>query len=379
MDDERLSKIESEKQNAINQSNNFYNDLLNDNQNLYNEKINYSNNYEQTQNDMLDKQLEYQKNIIQQQKDKVQQNFKTESNKALNDYTSFINPYGYEAEAMAGNGLLNSGVSETAKLGGWNSYQNRLASANKAMQDAFTSFDNDLNQAILNNDVQKAQNALEKLQMQIDFADSFYSNKMNIGQDQLNNNQNLNSEYYDRYQDVINQINYEREQEETRKQYEEQFAYQKQMDALEQSNWEREYALANASKSSGGSSSNNSSPIIDLNSQTIKTDYYQGLIHPDTAYGTFNATDSNGVKYMPNNVNGDPLSKVTKNGKTITVGDIYVGATGTTGAKLDKQKIWQTSKGEYFVWDGSVNDYINVTDVVSYALSGGNGPFIWGS
>lgn len=372
MDDERLSKIEGEKQKAMQYSDDFYNSLLNDNKYLYDLKNDYANNYEQTQNDISDKQLEHYKKIIEQEKDEARRNFKTESNKALNDYTSFVNPYGYQAEAMASNGLSNTGVSETAKLGGWNSYQNRLASANKAMQDAFTSFDNDLNEAILNNDVQKAQNALEKLQMQIEFADSFYSNKMNIGQNQLNNKQALDSEYYERYQDIISQINYEREREEARRQYEEQFAYQKQLDGQEQSNWEREYAL---SKENGTVDE----PLNDVSSQIIKTNYYQGLIHKDTAYGTFNATDSNGVKYMPNNVGGDPLSKVTKNGKTITVGDIYVGATGTTGAKLDKQKIWQTSKGEYYIWDGSINDYINVTDVVSYALNGGNGPFLWGN
>ena len=171
--DERLANIEKEKQAALQQSNDAYSGLFQNNQNLYNQQNAYAEQYEQTQNDALDKQLAFYEQKINQQKEVAQQNRDTEAKRAKNDYFNYVNPYGVQAESMASGGLLNSGVSETAKLGGYNTYQNRLASANKALQDAITQYDMDMNEARLNNDVQKAQNALKKFEMQVQFAESY--------------------------------------------------------------------------------------------------------------------------------------------------------------------------------------------------------------
>ena len=383
MEDERLSVINQQKQDAINQSNNMYEGLLNDNQNIYNQQLDYANQYEQTQNNALDQQLAYQENLINQQKQEAQQIKETEEKKALNDYTSFVNPYGYQAEQFASQGLANSGVSETAKLGGFNTYQNRLATANKAMQDAFTEYDNAINEARLNNDVQKAQNALTKLQMQLEYAQNYYSNKSTISQNQLSNNQALDSEYYNRYQTEYNNIQAEIEREEAIRQFnkqlalqQQQFEYQQQQDALAQQNWEKEYALAQeqarASYSSGGYSlsdggSSSLSSGSGSNSQ-ITTNYYEGPLNPDTQYGTFpNVKDQNGVRYQPDNVGGEKLSNAN-----LKIGEVYGPnqAYGSTGASLSNQSIWTTGN-KYYVWDGSVNDYIDITsDVNSYKKNG---------
>lgn len=278
MDDERLAKIEQEKQNAINQSNNTYNGLLQDNQNIYNQQQEYANQYEKTQNEALDKQLAFNEQKINQQKEIAKQNMETEQKKAKNDFVSYTNPYGLQAEQFASQGLLNSGVSETAKLGGFNSYQNRLASANKAMQDAFVQYDNDMNQARLNNDVQKAQNALAKLEMQLKYSESFYNNKSTITQNLLSNNQQLDSDYYNRYQTTYNNIQTEKQRAEAirqweaelaekQRQYNENMAFQKSESQRQQANWEKEYALskvAAARKSSGGGSGSNNKPNGEL-------------------------------------------------------------------------------------------------------------------
>lgn len=289
MDDERLAKIEQEKQNALNQSNNTYNDLLQGNQDIYNQQQEYANKYEQTQNEALDKQLAFNEQKINQQKEIAKQNMETEQKKAKNDFVSYTNPYGLQAEQFASQGLLNSGVSETAKLGGFNSYQNRLASANKAMQDAFVQYDNDMNQARLNNDVQKAQNALAKLEMQLKYSESFYNNKSTLTQNQLSNNQQLDSDYYNRYQTTYNNIQAEKqrdeairqwelEMQEKQRQYNENLAFQKAESQRQQANWEKEYALsksASTRRSSGGSSRSSSS--LD---DTVKSDTYDLTGYP---------------------------------------------------------------------------------------------------
>lgn len=376
MEDERLSVINQQKQEAINQSNNMYEGLLTDNENIYNQQLDYANQYEQTQNETLDKQLAFQQEQIEKQKQEAQQIKETEAKKAKNDYTSFVNPYGYQAEQFASQGLANSGVSETAKLGGWNTYQNRLATANKAMQDAFTEYDTAINEARLNNDVQKAQNALTKLQMQLEYAQNYYSNKSTISQNQLSNNQALDSDYYNRYQTEYNNIQVEKEREEAIRQFNEQlalqqqqFEYQKTQDALAQQNWEKEYALAQeqarASYGSGGYSLSDGGSLSS-NGTTVSTNYYNGSINPDTQYGTFpNVKDKNGVRYQPDNVGGEKLSNAK-----LKVKDVFIEAYGSSGADLSNQSIWTTGN-KYYVWDGSINDYIDVTNRVNILKNSG--------
>lgn len=113
---------------------------------------------------------------------------------------------------------------------------------------------------------------------------------------------------------------------------------------------------------------NNSNPTLqftDTPAQQIQTDYYNGNIHSDAKYGVFNTTDNNGIKYQPNNVAG---SKLTSSGYKVK--DIFSNsAFGSTGASLGNQKIWKTSSGNYYVWDGSINDYIDVTDKVKQSIN----------
>lgn len=391
MEDERLAAINQQKQEAINQSNNMYEGLLNDNQNIYNQSNQYAEQYEQTQNNALDQQLAFQQNIINQQKEEAQKNMEAEQKRAQNDYMAFVNPYGVQAESQASSGLLNSGVSETSKLGGFNTYQNRLAAANKTMQDAFTQYDNDINEARLNNDVQKAQNALTKLQMQLEASQNFYSNKSTISQNQLSNNQALDSEYYNRYQTEYNNIQAEKEREEAIRQFNEQLAlqqqqleYQKQQDALAQQNWEREYELSRSAARSSSSSSSGSSGGYNLsggasnsgstsaNGRTIAANPYTGTINPDAQYGVFEWSKNPGTGYQPDNIGGSKLSK-----SKYKVGDIFGQAVGSTGVDLSTQSIWQTN-GKYYVWDGSINDYIDVTDDVKKSIKTGTN-ILWGS
>lgn len=266
--DERLTNIEAQKQAQLNKNEQLYSGLLTDAQNLYNQQQNYANQYETTQNDILDKQLAYNTKLIEQQKDIAKENNRVEQNKAKNDYFSYINPYGLQAESLASQGLLNSGVSETAKLGGYNTYQNRLATANKVMQDAITQYDNDINQARLNNDVSKAQNALKKLELQLQYSENYYNKRGDILQNQFSSNQNIDNDYYNRYQTEYANIQNEKAREEAirqweaemaeqQRQYNENMAYQKERDRVADEQWQKEYALSQAKVAASRSSSGN--------------------------------------------------------------------------------------------------------------------------
>ena len=382
--DERLANIEKQKQEALQQSNNAYSGLFQNNQNLYNQQNAYAEQYEQTQNDALDKQLAFYEQKIEQQKETAKQNRDTEAKRAKNDYFSYVNPYGVQAESMASGGLLNSGVSETAKLGGYNTYQNRLASANKALQDAITQYDMDMNEARLNNDVQKAQNALKKFEMQVQFAESYYNNNSNLTLQQLQNNQNLDSEYYNRYNTEYNNIQEERAREEAIREWQAQFDYQKQQDALAQQNWEREYALSktssSGSRSSGGSVyslNNNSGELtgneISSNGLSIAANPYTGTINPDAKNGVFEWSENPGSGYQPNNIGG---VKLKKSGSTVSQLLGTTGNTGASGINIDNQNVW-TANNRYYVWDGSQNKYVDITTQIKgkSISSGGKGSY----
>ena len=254
--DERLTNIEAQKQAQLQKSDALYNNILNDIGNLYQQQQNYANQYETTQNNALDKQLEFNTNLIEQQKQIARENARTEQNKARNEYNAFVNPYGNQAERLASQGLANSGVSETAALGGYNAYQNRVATANKVMQDAITQYDNDINQARLNNDVAKAQNALEKLKMQLSYSENYYTKKADTMQNQFNTGRNIDTDYYNRYQTEYNNIQNEKARQEAIRQWEAQMAYQKERDRVADEQWQKEYNLSKskiaASRSGGG-------------------------------------------------------------------------------------------------------------------------------
>lgn len=259
--DDRLTLIEQEKQKALQDSNNLYSNLQEQNQNLYNQQKEYADEQEGLQNEALDKQLSFREGQIEKQKETARENKHQEEIKAKNDYTSYTNQYGVEAENLASRGLLNSGVSETMKLGAYNTYQNRLANANKTMQDAITEYDNTMNEARLTYDTKKAENALKKLELMLSYSKSYYDTNATFGQNQLQNNQNLNSEYNNQYNTIRNQIQNEKELEERIRQYNEDMTYQKQKDQTEleyqkerdriaDKQWQKEYNLAKYKASS---------------------------------------------------------------------------------------------------------------------------------
>ena len=313
--DERLKTIENQRQNALNESNNVYNNILRDNETLYNQQQEYVKQYQTTQDDILNKQLENNLQKIEQQKKDTRNNFDTESIRARNSYEAYVNPYGYNANRLVDNGLSNSGTVKMSNDAAFTAYNSRVATANKAMQDAITQYDLAISDARLNNDVQKAQNALAALQMNLDFTTNFYSNKANYSINQLNSNQNLDNTYYSRYQDIINQINYEKEQEEARRQYEQQFAYQKQRDKVADSQWQKQYELSKKKLTSD--------PIGTLEDNNTTT-------------------------------NND---KITYTSTGVKMSQIFDGA-----GSLANNNIVKGSDGKYYVYDSRANDYVDVDE-----------------
>lgn len=317
-EEERYAKVEADRQNAINQSNQVYNDLISGNTALAQQQKDYINTWQNTQNEIADKNAAFQVELQNQNKEKAQKEFDREAIASKNAYYDFINPYGAQAEIQAQNGLNNTGYAETTKLGAWNTQQNRTAQARASMNNAKLQYDNAIKEIELNRDTTKSQYALQALQQQLDAALQEYNTRSQLSQSQLSNTQSLDSEYNNRYNTVWQQINTEKEQAEAIRQYEQNYALQKQQfnedirqfdeniaylkakDAREyeleikkleeqkrqaqqaQANWEKEYQLSlqqmrkssssgGSSGRSGGSGGSGGSSGIDLNKQTTTT------------------------------------------------------------------------------------------------------------
>ena len=250
-DDDRFQQVENEKQEQLNQYNQTYDNLMAEREDLTNQQQGLVEQWQQTQNENLDKQFQFQQDLINQQKAETEKAYEKEAKSAYTDYQKEVDRYGVSREQQVANGLGNTGYSESSKVSMYNTYQNRLATAKESMDKAYLEFDNAIREAQLTNDVTKAENALTALQQKLQISLEAFNYKDTATQNKLNWQQQINSDYYNRYQNVLDQINYENEQAEAIRQYneqmkfqQEQLEYQKEQDRIAQQQWEREYALA---------------------------------------------------------------------------------------------------------------------------------------
>ena len=226
-------------------------------------------------------------------------------------------------------GLTNSGYGVSQLLGINSQYSKNLA---------------DLQNTLATN---KANTGYQQQQALADLYSDYTSNKNKLDQYLYEAGQNAYDNAYDRtYKAELDA--YDR-------------AYQAEQDAIANALQQQYYSY----RQSSNRNSNNQNNDIDLpqnpTTYAVNTDYWQGDLNSDTQYGTFKTTDKNGVRYQPNNVGGNKLTSTKK-----TVGQTFgAGNYGSTGASLDNQNVWYTKvngKKQYYVWDGSQNRYIDVTN-----------------
>ena len=258
-EDKRLTNVESAKQEAINTANNTYNNMINQTDSKYNELINANKDYATKQQEIQQQNTDFAIEQINQNKEKAEKDYTKEQTGAYTDYQKATDQYGVQAEQMATSGLQNTGFAESSKVQAFTSYQNRYNTAREVYNNAILSYDNAIKDAQLKNNAQLAEIAFQSLQTQLQYALEGFQYKNELLQTKLNTQMQLESEYNNRYQQVLSQINTENSLAEQIRQYNESMAYQKQRDAIADSQWQKQYALSQASRSSGGSSGSSSS------------------------------------------------------------------------------------------------------------------------
>ena len=156
---------------------------------------------EQKMNDIVDKQVQLETERLERQKEGIDRDTIQQNKAIYQDYRKNSNPFGAQAENLAGQGLGRSGYAETTQANLYNTYQQNITATLNASRQLKSDVDFAINEAIKTGDITKGQNALELFKQRMQLLSEEYD---------LRNNR-------------------------------EQFLYQKEQDALRQTNWEREF------------------------------------------------------------------------------------------------------------------------------------------
>ena len=269
--DKRFAKVEADKQTAINNANNTYNNMINQTDDKYNELIQSSKDYATQQQQIQQENTDFAIEKINQQKDKTEQDYIKEQKAGYIDYQKATDQYGVNAEAMAQNGMSNTGYAESSKIQAFTTYQNRYATARKSYNDAVLNYDNAIKEAQLANNAQLAEIAYKALQTQLEYSLQGFQYKNELLQTKLNTQIQLDSEYNNRYQQVLSQINTENALAEQIRQFNAQLAFQKQQ--AQKASSSAKLTSGSSKKSSTSNKSNKSTKLTsDSNSTKLSSD-----------------------------------------------------------------------------------------------------------
>lgn len=254
-EDERFKSVQNEQSHKVTETENLYDSMISDSDKYYQEQINASKDWANKQQEIQQQQTDFAVEKINQQKEQTQKDYIKEQKGAYSDWQKESNKYGTNAENLASSGLSNGGYAQSLQVSMWNTYQNRKASARESLNNAIQNYDNSIKEAQLANNSALAQIAANALQQELELSLQGFQYKNQLLQQKQSQVQSINDNYYNRYQNVLAQINAEIERQkehdiwyeefkENQRQYDEESALRKQEFALKQQQYEIENARA---------------------------------------------------------------------------------------------------------------------------------------
>lgn len=405
--DEKFKQVEAEKETALNNVNNTYNNMINQSDQFYQDQINAAKDYANTQSQIQQENTDFTIEQINQQKEQAEKDYTKEQKGAYVDWQKQSNQYGANAEQMAASGLTNTGYSESSQVSMYNQYQGRVATARESFNQAVLNYNNSIKEAQLANNSALAEIAYKALQTQLELSLQGFQYKNDLLSTQLQMQQQTDDRYYSRWQDVLNQMNQENQFKESIRQYEQnyqlqtkqfeeekkqfQMSYNQQVKEFNESirqfnqeiarlkkkdeqeykmeiqrlelqkqqleqakrDAERDYQikqqqLAEQIRSNKASESISwyNSTKQDTPSYPVQTAYYQGDLNPDAnKYGTM------GNGYQPKGISGHGTVSKTKD--TLT----FKTKTLSGQSQTVTQNIWKAEDGTKWYWEGRENTY----------------------
>lgn len=242
-DDERFTQVEADKQVALDNINNTYNNMIGQTDKFYQDQVDAVKDYANTQTEIQNQQTDFTIEKIEQQKQQAQKDYTKEQQGAYVDWQKQSNQYGANAEQMAASGLTNTGYSESSQTGMYNQYQSRIVSAREVYNQAVLNYDNNIKEAKLANNAALAQIAFDALKSSLELSLEGFQYKNSLISEQIAQQQATEDRYYSRWQDVLNQMNQENQFAESIRQYEQDYKFQQEQFAEQKSQFEKEYTF----------------------------------------------------------------------------------------------------------------------------------------
>jgi hypothetical protein len=245
-DDKRFKKVESDKTAALKEHEQTYDSMISGSDRFYDKQIQASKDWADTQTKLQNEQTNFAIQEIEQQKAEAKKDYLDEQSGAYADWQKQSDKFGVRAEQFADKGMQNTGYSESSQTAMYNSYQNRVTTALESYNRAIQDFNNGITEARLQNNSALAEIRFKALQQQLQLSLEGFQYKNQLLMDKKNQKLQIEDSYYNRYQDVLNQINAENSLAEQIRQYNESMA-------LEREQWEWQKKKASVGGYSGGS------------------------------------------------------------------------------------------------------------------------------
>ena len=276
-DDKRFTEVKNQEATAVRETEGKYDNMINQSDSFYQQQIDASKDWANKQSELQQAQTDFAIEKTEQAKEQAKKDYTKEQKGAYADYQKATGQYGVNAEQLASQGLNQAGYSESVRTNLFNTYQNRYMAARESYNQAILNYDNSIKEAQLANNAQLAQIAYEALQKQLELSLQGFQYKNQLVLQKLEAVNQQKDRYYQRYQDVLQQINTENAMAEQVRQFNEKMAFEKQQAAQAQANWQKEYALArsstlNGSGGGGGGSDSGSAPVEKTKKDTDKKD-----------------------------------------------------------------------------------------------------------
>ena len=274
--DKRFADVKSAESAALSEIEKTYSGMTNQSDAYYQDQIQAAKQWEIEQQKQQNAQTDFAISEIEQQKAQAQKDYTKEQSGAYVDWQKQSNQYGANAEQMAAQGMVGTGYAESSQVSMYNTYQYRVTAARESFQRAVQGYNNAITQARLQNNAALAKIAYETLQKTLELSLQGFQYKNQLLLDLADKKTAIRQDYYNRYQDVLEQINKENALAEEVRQYNEKMAEEKRQFNAQQSlneqqlqlqkdqfAWQKEQAAAKAasasiSKSSGSKSSGSS-------------------------------------------------------------------------------------------------------------------------
>jgi hypothetical protein len=305
-DDARFTKVESEKTEALSQLDKTYDGMINNSDKFYQQQIDASKAWEKKQSQLQQEKTDFTIEKIEQNKAQAKKDYTKEQSGAYVDWRKQSNEYGVNAEEMASAGLTNTGFSESSQVSMYNTYQNRVATARESYNLAIQNYNNSITEARLQNNSVLAEIAYEALQKQLELSLQGFQYKNTLILEKADKKTEVERDYYNRYQDVLNQINTENALAEEIRQFNEQMAFER-----EQFNYKKQQGAA-AGGGGGGGSSKASIKTSQSQEKTGKSIHgNSGALPKETAQSIMDLGGPYSAKTVDNMVNSGQVYETT--------------------------------------------------------------------